>query len=149
MGLFKPIPFFVLLLSIISFAYQESSSTRARAVPAPFLSPQQVKHSKAFSTLGMVCQCCDGEGSSIGGGECTNSWIGFAYQESSATEARAVPAPFLSPQQVKHSKAFSTLGMVCQCCDGEGSSIDRGEFDQFGRDSGSLGHTTRMKAVYL
>ncbi|KAL2554548.1 uncharacterized protein Fot_08167 [Forsythia ovata] len=77
MDFFKSTPFFVLLLSIISFAYQDSSSAEARAAPPPFLSPQQVGHWKDFSTLGVVCRCCDAGGSSIDGEECTNSWVGY------------------------------------------------------------------------
>ncbi|KAK9289951.1 hypothetical protein L1049_008113 [Liquidambar formosana] len=66
MGLFRPSLLLLLLILLIgSPVSHKPQAVEARLLP--FLSQQ--RESRIFTTLGLVCKCCDGSG-----GECTSTW---------------------------------------------------------------------------
>ncbi|KAI6675152.1 hypothetical protein NL676_003058 [Syzygium grande] len=66
---FKPHTSFIVFLVLLCLGSElKSVSTEARSLSS-FSSHQS--YSRIFSTLGVVCKCCNDAG-----GECTNTWTG-------------------------------------------------------------------------
>ncbi|KAI5584443.1 hypothetical protein POPTR_006G092300v4 [Populus trichocarpa] len=70
MGMPKPSSTLLLLLLIVTVsASQKQITSEART-----LLSQKQKYSKIFSTLGVVCKCCDETGA-----ECATTWTGSCH----------------------------------------------------------------------